>query len=305
MLALLVVACAVPPVAQTKVAGAEVHGSDPLNRYTVHVALSVSAGDGYRYSRCSGTLLTASQVLLAAHCMVGAWRAYVTVGYHNRVILANGQSWRASREGVSWVAPSSYLRSATSFSFVGGKALAVLWETLLFPLPRRMQLKDIALLQMEKPLPLPYALTYRIPAAKVDLSGRRVTLAGYGMGRLSQEAGVLRKTEVVVKKDYLRSDLLEFTNFRARTGFGDSGGPVWWRDDNNTAHLVGIHSMALPLLRYHSFAIDLRQHRAWLADALRLLPLANPAINADMDLIKRYLPGFTGDFYEEQHRRER
>ena len=296
----LLVACSASPPAQVKIGGAEMHGSDPLNRYTVHVAVSVSAGDGYRYSSCSGTLLTPNQVLLAAHCMVGAWRAHVTVGYHNKVILANGKSWRASREGVSWIAPGSYLRSATSFSYVSGKAFQVLWESLLFILPRRAQLKDIALLQLASPLPLPYELTYRIPPPTTDLSGRRVTMAGYGMGRLGQEGGVLRKVEVTIKKDYLRSDLLEFTNFRARLGFGDSGGPVWWHDDNGTMHLVGIHSMALPLLKFHSFAIDLRQHRAWLTDALRLLPLAHPSITADMDIIKRYLPGFTGDFYERQ-----
>ena len=298
---LLAVACGTPEAARVQVGGEEVHGSDPLNRYTVHVSIRVGTSDSYRYSRCSGTLLTPSQVLLAAHCIVGAWRVHVTVGYHNKVILPNGKSWSASREGVSWVAYSSYLNSATAFSFISGKAMVVLLETLLFPLPRRVQLKDIALLQLEAPLPLPYELTYRIPPPSTDLSGRRVTIAGYGMGRFGQEAGVLRKAEVRMTKDYLKSDLLEFTNFRARIGFGDSGGPVWWYDDNDTMHLVGIHGMALPLLRFHSFALDLRQHRPWLTDALRLLPLANPSITDDMDIIKRYLPGFTGDFYE-KHR---
>ena len=297
---MFVVACGIPKHAQTKIGGAEIHGSDPLNRYTVHVSIWVNAGDSYRYARCSGTLLTPSQVLLAAHCMIGAWRAQVTVGYHNKVILPNGQSWQAQRAGVSWIAPASYLRSATPLSYVGGKALRVLWETMLLPLPRRTQLKDIALLQLESPLPLPYELTYRIPPPTVDLSGRRVTVAGYGMGRFGQEAGVLRKAKVNVTKDYLKSDVLEFTNFRTRLGFGDSGGPVWWYDDNGKMHLVGIHGMALPLVRFHSFSIDLRQHRAWLTDALRLLPLANPSITPDMDIIKRYLPGFTGDFYEKQ-----
>lgn len=299
---LLSVACGASEVARVQVGGAEMHGSDPLNRYTVHVSITVSAGDSYQYSRCSGTLLTPSQVLLAAHCVVGAWRMQVIVGYHNKVILPNGKSWRASREGVSWIAPGSYLSSATPFSFVSGRAMMVLWETLLFPLARRTQLKDIALLQLASPLPLPYELAYSIPPPSVDLSGRRVTIAGYGMGRFGQEAGVLRKAEVRISKDYLKSDLLEFTNFRARIGFGDSGGPVWWYDDSGTMHLVGIHSMALPLLRFHSFSLDLRQHRAWLTDALRLLPLANPSIAADMDIIKRYLPGFTGDFYEKHAR---
>ncbi len=299
---LLSVACGAPEVARVQVGGAEMHGSDPLNRYTVHVSILVSTGDRYRYSRCSGTLLTPSQVLLAAHCIVGAWGVHVVVGYHNKVILPNGKSWSASRAGVSWIAPASYLNSATSLSFVSGRAMMVLWETLLFPFPRRAKLKDIALLQLESPLPLPYELAYRIPPPTIDLSGRRVTIAGYGMGRLGQEAGVLRKAEVRVNKDHLKSDLLEFTNFRARIGFGDSGGPVWWYDDNDTMHLVGIHSMALLLLNFHSFALDLRQHRAWLTDALRLLPLANPSITADMDIVKRYLPGFTSNFYAQQNR---
>lgn len=295
--------CGEPQVARVQLSGAEMHGSDPLNRYTVHIALSINGSDGYRYSKCSGTLLTPSQVLLAAHCMVGAWRAHVTVGYHNSVILENGKRWQESRAAVSWIAPRSYLQGATSFSFISTKAAKVLWETLLFPLPRRVELKDIALLQLEAPLQLPYELNYRIPPPTTNLSGRRVTLAGYGMGGFGQEAGVLRKAEVVIARDYLQSDLLEFTGFRNRLGFGDSGGPVWWHDDSGTMHLVGIHGMALPLLKFHSFALDLRQHRAWVTDALRLLPRTHPTINADMDIIKRYLHGYTGDFYEE-HRQK-
>lgn len=282
---------------QPRVVGKEMHGSDPLNRYLVYVALSVSNYDSYRHSWCSGILLSQRHVLLAAHCLIGTWRAQVLVGYRQKIILSDGSSFTAKREASSYVAPRSYLKGATAMSFVSSKAIAVISETALL-LPRKTVLKDLAILELATPFNLPYQLDYLIPDDGIDLSGERVTIAGYGNGRSGQGAGVARKAHTRVTKDHQRSDVLEFTNFLRKINFGDSGGPVWWKDRQGRLNLVGIHALGIPLIKFHSFALDIRQHRQWLTDAQRVVASKNPVINDKMDMIKRYLPGFTADYYE-------
>ena len=297
-LAIALVACAVSESETLpQVVGKEMHGSDPLNRYLVYVALSVSNYDSYRHSWCSGILLSRRHVLLAAHCLIGTWRAQVLVGYRQKIILPDGSTFTAKREASSYVAPRSYLKGATAMSFFSSKAVAVIGETALY-LPRRTILKDLAVLELASPLDIPYQLDYLIPNDEIDLSGQQVTIAGYGNGRSGQGAGVARKTRTRVTKDYQQSDVLEFTNFLRKINFGDSGGPVWWKDQQGRLNLVGIHALGIPLIKFHSFAVDIRQHRQWLTDARRAVASKNPVINNKMDMIKRYLPGFTADYYE-------
>ena len=299
-------ACGVPEQARVKInGGIAVDGADHINRYTVHVALHVAVGAlGSRLSKCSGTLITARHVLLAAHCMVGTQRARVALGYDEKISLPHGKQFSAQRRAVAYVSPRSYLNGATSVSFVSSGALQVIVEKLLFFKPRRFILKDIAVLELAKPFDLPYAIDYRIPTRARDLSGEVVQLSGYGLGDNDQRSGRLRKAEVRISKDFQRTDIFEFSDSAKHINFGDSGGPVWWRAERGQLYLIGVNALALPLLKYHSFAIDIRHHRQWIDNARQLLETSTAVITPAMDAIKRYLPGYTSDFYEARRRQD-
>lgn len=293
-------ACGVPEQAKVKINGGTAVGNeDHINRYTVHVALHVAVGAAdYRLSKCSGSLLTPRHVLLAAHCMVGTWRARVTLGYDKKIALTQGQKFYAQRRAVAYVSPRSYLKGATSMSFVSNGALQVIIEKLLFFKPRRFILKDLAVLELDTPFTLPYTISYLIPPQSLDLSGEVAQLSGYGVGDNHQTGGRLRKAEIKIGKDFQQTDIFEFSDSSKHINFGDSGGPVWWRDGQGQLHLIGVQALAMPLLKYHSFAVDIRHHRQWIDNALQILVTRNATITPAMDAIKRYLPGYTGDFYE-------
>ncbi len=293
-------ACGLPQQARVQInGGTAVSGADDINRYTVYVTLRVAIGaTTYRWSSCSGTLLTPRHVLLAAHCMVGTQRARVTLGYDKKIQLARGQEFYAQRRAVAYVLPLSYLREATGVSFFSGGALRVIAEKLLFFKPRRFILKDLAVLELERAFALPYAINYLIPPRSLDLSGKVAHLAGYGIGNNHQASGRLRQAGIKIGKDFQQTDIFEFSDAAKRINFGDSGGPVWWRDEQRQLHLIGVHALALPLLKHHSFAIDIRHHRQWLDNARQLLATRSTTITPAMDAIKRYLPGYTSDFYE-------
>lgn len=270
-------ACAETQTTRLPLIGREVHRYDPLLRYSVNIALQVKHGGKTRYSRCSGTLLTAQLVLTAAHCMVGTQAAIVK---HK----ADGIN---AQPVVAYVHPPSYTQGASTISFISWGAGRVILQTLVKPFSAdaRVILKDLAVLAVANPFSLPDKLDYRRPVSLDNLTNQRVTIVGYGIGTHTMRGGILRKTGVPVYHDAEFSDLLEFNNFLNRINFGDSGGGVWWYDHDDKLNLVGTHAMAVPLFYFHSFAVDIRQHHDWITRAIQhLQELAPPS--TDMEKVQ-------------------
>ena len=288
------VSCGRDEYAQVKVGGpGRIAGDDPINRYTVMVKLFVSRGGRVRPGSCSGTLLDPRHVLLAAHCVNNVWRAKVLVGYDSKVLLGNGEEFSAVGEGGAFVVNKSYLSRGVI------RMLMVTFSKMAF-LPLTVKMVDLAIIKLKKPLDLPYPIGYKIPEnGDDDLTNKKVIIAGYGIGDMGQTPFKARKSEIKVARDFKKSDLLEFTNFFNRMNFGDSGGPVWWYDEQGKLNLVGVHSFLTTWFRFYTYSIDIRHHRQWIKDAMRVLQERDPLLSKKMDMSKRYFAGSMEDFYKD------
>lgn len=293
VLLIICCACAGDQTGTVTVGGDQrVVADDIINRYTVRLMMSVKRSGNIASGGCSGTLLSANKVLTAAHCVEGnIWRVKVLVGSDHPVRTADEEEFSTVAEGMSYVANAGYFRYSSKLSS------KIMWSKLLFSQPR-VKLRDLAVIKLAKNIDLPYPIDFTIPDNTVDLSGKQVTIAGYGIGDYGQQPGLARRADVIVNRDYQRSDLLEFTNYFNSLSFGDSGGPVWWQNRTGELQLIGVHALLIPYFRYYSYSVDIRQHRRWLKGANQLLDDPDLVIDKGAKYFYHsYFPGYLEDYH--------
>ena len=157
---------------------------------------------------CTGTLITSTQVLTAAHCLSGAASIDVIYG------IAAEQY--ARMRGSSWVVHPEYA--------VTGSGRLV---------------NDIGVVNMVFPLSMP---PIPIMANNAPTNGQKATIAGFGLtaGNTS-DAGVLRIGAMVIANVEPELIVGVSQDGNSNTCFGDSGGPLLVQQ-NGKANLVGTTS---------------------------------------------------------------
>ncbi|HMS27546.1 MAG TPA: trypsin-like serine protease [Burkholderiaceae bacterium] len=157
---------------------------------------------------CTGTLITATQVLTAAHCLSGAASIDVIHG-----ISADQY---ARMRGSSWVVHPEFAQT-----------------------PSGRLVNDIGVVNMVSPLsmtPIPIA------ANSAPKNGEKVSIAGFGLtGGNASDAGVLRIGAMVIASVEPELIIGVSQDGNSNTCFGDSGGPLLVQQ-NGQAKLAGTTS---------------------------------------------------------------
>ena len=189
--------------------------------------------NGKPFAACGGTLIDPDSVLTAAHCLVDATGARVTVGATDRTQEAQGQTIRAIR-------PFIHPR-------FNHPALAY----------------DVAVLKLERPVkgikPIKLATASQ---NNLETPGRKLTVAGWGVTNPSgnQETPRLREVSIPMvsdsraKRAYATAPSVRtppyYPSLQVAAGekgkdacFGDSGGPLF---DPGSRTEVGITSHGVP-----------------------------------------------------------
>lgn len=186
------------------VGGKDVAANDPLARSTVALLMTSAQGTAI----CTGSLVSANQILTAGHCAMGGDKIYAIFSTNVRL---GSQQISLMREVVARRVAPSYYRS-TVYSYSGDPS-------------------DVAILTIKGGAPAGFVPAKLITAdiARSALSvGARITLAGYGATDFyaTKGAGVLRSIKTKVDKFYISGRSVKVGSSDHGACHGDSGGPA-------------------------------------------------------------------------------
>lgn len=181
-----------------------INGTACENRTSPVVYIALERRDG-QFS-CTGTMLTPTSVLTAAHCMGGGVR---------RAQVAGGNDFDQSASVVQiFVHPNAAADNAST----------------------RIR-NDVAIMKLDRPLNIP---TLPIIASRAVEAGDIISILGYGLTE-EKQTGELRSGEMEVTANEGDSIVAIFGDEGSNTCFGDSGGPAIYSDDGLTG-VVGVTS---------------------------------------------------------------
>ncbi len=198
------------------------------------VAWDASGTAGWYYSTCTGTVLSPTKVLTAAHCTLDLpfGTTYVIAGRTDvRESIGGGTGGQVSRVASTWT-HQQYNFAAQYEAFENGTTV---------PAP----LNDVSVLTLKDPLNAAYTPVTLAPqsaeSAAEIADGTNSTIVGFGVAEpdSSDEAGILRVAQVPVQQDsdcsstygsQFNADAMMCAGDPAGgkdTCHGDSGGPIF------------------------------------------------------------------------------
>lgn len=181
-----------------------INGTACENRPSPVVYIALERRDG-QFS-CTGTMLTPTSVLTAAHCTTGGVR---------RAQVAGGNDFNQVASVVQvFVHPGASSDNSAN----------------------RIR-NDLAVMRLDQPLNLP---TLPIIASRSVEAGDIISILGYGLTE-DKETGELRSGEMEVSSNEGDSIVAIFGDEGSNTCFGDSGGPAIYSRDGLTG-VVGVTS---------------------------------------------------------------
>jgi V8-like Glu-specific endopeptidase len=101
-----------------------------------------------------------------------------------------------------------------------------------------------------------------------------VTLVGYGVTRTrrNNNTGVLREVQLPLKTINSKSQILGVGNFMKGACAGDSGGPMYAKDDNGKWYVIGVTSAGIEILQncigLDNLYTDARPYKPWISATL-------------------------------------
>lgn len=199
--------------------------------WIVFLRASFQRGDeAYTTMGCSGSIVSRSFIVTAAHCLTNLDETVATsvVVYYNSSQIQNGPLM-------------DVIRFARHPDFI-----------------LRVYANDIAILQLEKPLKFDkFVSPVCFPTSPLDIAGKRLLIAGWGLtmegGRDSEQLRYITKKEMPYKQCkpllhteaqlLLNGSIVICTSARNKDACaGDSGGPVTTWNGRGKSFLVGIVS---------------------------------------------------------------
>lgn len=216
-------------------------------------------------SFCTATIISESALLTAAHCLADFDRD--SLQKNGKLILPN------SRDFVASFGTHVNKREYTI------RAKAVIphpdWtpHLTLSADPERAP-RDIGIVILEQPIPAGYA-PVKVATEEADLPENQIVhLLGYGVtwSRRNNNTGVLREVQVPIKKVNRKSETLIVNSWFRGACAGDSGGPMYMRDNAGAWTIVGITSAGVEIFQtcigLNNLFTDVRSNRNWIRKTL-------------------------------------
>lgn len=216
-------------------------------------------------SFCTATIISDSALLTAAHCLADFDQQ--SLNQNGKLILPNPKDFIASF-GPEVGKSEQWIRAKAVIPHPDWKPhLTLSSEPDSAP-------RDIGLVILERPIPEGYFPAKVADEGQMLAEKQPVHLLGFGVtwSRLNNNTGVLREVQLPLQRVNQKSETLIVSSWLRGACAGDSGGPMYVRDQDQKWSVVGITSAGVEIFQTciglnNSFT-DVRTNRNWIKSVL-------------------------------------